>query len=284
VQFAWYGRGGDRLDATGEPFEASVDFFRVSPDAARVAYTVGAQRPDVWLLDFRRGSSTRLTFQGGSFPLWSADGRHVYYQCPPKGICRKAADGSDEEALIAGGTLARPTSTSPDGSTLLLGPGDIFALRLGAARSAEQEKPQPWLATSFNEDFPAFSPDGRWVAYQSDESGQDQVYVQGFPERRGKWQVSQVNGIFAHWRGDGRELYWAGPDGMLMAAVAAGAAGIETGKPAPLFRVPQGLGFAWFEPDREGKRFLVAEPAGGPERELPMVVVQNWPALAAEKP
>jgi hypothetical protein len=79
-------------------------------------------------------------------------------------------------------------------------------------------------------------------------------------------------------------LYWVAPDGTVMAApVTAGAAGIERGKPVPLFRPPRGLGAAWFDPDRDGKRFLVAEPAGGLERELPMVVVQNWPALAAEK-
>jgi hypothetical protein len=123
------------------------------------------------------------------------------------------------------------------------------------------------------------------VAYDSNESGQNQVFVQGYPERRAKWQVSQAGGFSPHWRGDGRELYWAGPDGNLMAApVTAGAAGLEAGKPALLFRVPRSVGVAWFEPDRDGKRFLVTEPAGGPERELPMVVVHNWPALAGEKP
>jgi Tol biopolymer transport system component/tRNA A-37 threonylcarbamoyl transferase component Bud32 len=280
VQFAWFGRGGEKLDAPGEAFETSVDYFRVSPDGARVAYTVGAQRPDVWLLDLRRATSTRLTFQGGLYPVSSPDGRQVYYQCWPKGICRKAADGSGEEEVVAGGTTMFPRSISPDGSTLLGGLADIFALPIGTPRPGERENLQPWLVTPYNEDYPAFSPDGRWVAYQSNESGQTQVYVQGYPEKRGKWQVSQTGGNFLHWRADGRELYWAGPDGMLMAApVTAGAAGIESGKPAPLFRVPQGLGFPWFEPDRDGKRFLVLEPAGVPDRELPMVVVHNWPAL-----
>jgi hypothetical protein len=180
----------------------------------------------------------------------------------------------------------RPRAISPDGSTLLLGAFDIFALGLGTLRPGEKEKPQPWLVTPFNEDMAAFSPDGRWVAYQSTESGRYQVYVQGYPEKRSKWLVSQANGGYPHWRGDGRELYWgSGADNMVTAApVTAGAAGIETGKPTPLFRVPQGLGLAWFEPDRDGKRFLVLESAGGPEREMPMVVVHNWPTLAAEKP
>jgi hypothetical protein len=146
---------------------------------------------------------------------------------------------------------------------------DILEFRPGAG-----EKPQPWLQT----------PDGRWVAYRSNESGRAEVYVQGYPERRGKWPVSQAGGIFPHWRADGRELYWTGMDGLLMAApVTAGPAGIETGKPTPVFRVPTTV-TGWFEPERDGRRFLVAEPAGGPERELPMVVVQNWPALLGGKP
>jgi Tol biopolymer transport system component/tRNA A-37 threonylcarbamoyl transferase component Bud32 len=284
MQFVWLGRGGERLDAPGDAFETGFGFFRLSLDAARVAYSVGAQQPDTWLLDLRRGTSTRLTFKGGFFPVWSPDGRQVYYQCLPMGLCRKAADGSGEEVVVAGGTAMRPCSISPDGSTLLGGIGDLFSLRLGTLRPGENDKPQPWLVTPFDEDFPAFSPDGRWVAYLSNESGRDQVYVQGYPERRGKWQVSQAGGGFPHWRGDGRELYWSGPDGMLRAApVTSGAAGIEIGKPSPLFRLPQGTGTGWFEPDRDGQRFLVLEPAGGPERELPMVVVHNWPALAAEK-
>jgi hypothetical protein len=183
-----------------------------------------------------------------------------------------------------------PQAISPDGSTLLLGAGDIFALRLRTFRQGERleerVKPQPWLATPYNEIYPAFSPDGRWLAYQSNESGITQVYVQGYPERRGKWQVSQAGGLAPRWRGDGRELYWAARDGTLMAApVSVGAAGLETGKPVPLFRMPQPPRFiSWFQPDRDGKRFLVVEPVGGPERELPMVVVHNWPALAGGKP
>jgi hypothetical protein len=103
--------------------------------------------------------------------------------------------------------------------------------------------------------------------------------VQGYPERRGKWLVSQDGGIIPQWRGDGRELYWVTPDGALMAAeMKPGQTGMETGKPQALFRVPATAGFPWFQPSKDGKRFLVLEPEGDAGRELPMVVVRNWPA------
>ena len=211
AQFAWFHRSGRKLETLAEPFETSVSTFGLSPDGARVAYTRTVQQADIWLLDIRRGTSTRLTFQIGGAPVWTPDGKQIYYRCP-RGICRKAVDGGGDEE-VASSSIAFPATMSPDGSTLLIGRGDILALRLGAG-----EKPQPWLQTPFNEDYPVYSPDGRWVAYDSDESGRYEVYVQGYPERRGKWQVSQVGGRFPHWRSDGRELYWRAPDSMLMAA------------------------------------------------------------------
>ena len=275
AQFGWFDRSGRKLESVGEPFEAGNLNFRLSPDGTRVAYARGdGQQTDVWLLDMRRGASTRLTFQRGSIPVWTPDGKQIYYRCR-RGLCRKAADGSGDEQVVSNNSVL-PRSFSPDGATLIMGAGDIFALRIGAA-----EEPKPWLQTPFTELTPEFSPDGRWVAYQSDESGRREVYVQGYPERRGKWQVSQTGGQTPHWRSDGRELYWTGLDTMLMAAmVTAGPAGIETGKPTPLFGIGTGIGFHLFEPSRDGKRFLVSERIGGPEREPPMVVVQNWPALA----
>jgi len=280
VQFVWFDRSGRKLESVGEQFEVGKPNFRLSPDGTRVAYVARAgQQVDIWLLDMRRGASTRLTFQSGSSPTWTPDGKQVYYQCPPRGVCRKAADGSGDEQVVSS-TIATPRSFSPDGSMLLWAVSDILALRIGAG-----EEPKPWLKTAFNEFTPEFSPDGRWVAYSSDESGRLEVYLQGYPERRGKWQVSQTGGRTPHWRSDGRELYWTGPaDNTLTAAtVTAGLAGIETGKPTPLFGIRTGVGSNLFEPDRDGKRFLVAEGVGSPDRDLPMVVVQNWPALLNRK-
>ena len=118
-------------------------------------------------------------------------------------------------------------------------------------------------------------PDGRWVAYQSNESGRFEVYIQGFPERRGKLQVSAEGGISPQWRVDGKELYWTGNDlsTVMAAPIDLQAAGVKAGRPELLFRAP-GFGVR----SRDGKRFLVWNPEGGEPPCLPMVVQLNWAA------
>ena len=162
-------------------------------------------------------------------------------------------------------------SVSPDGKVLLYGNVDIMTLPLTGER-----KPEAYLQTKYSENFTTFSPDGRWVAYDSDESGRSEIYVQGFPERRGKWPVSADGGRRPAWRADGKELYWAGPDGTLMAAsVELQAAGVRPGRTEALFRLPAGDEHAWFQPGHDGRRFLVYEPEGAPQYR-PMVVQLNW--------
>ena len=135
-------------------------------------------------------------------------------------------------------------------------------------------KPEAYLQTKYFESNATFSPDGRWVAYDSDESGRSEIYVQGFPERRGKWPVSTEGGRAPAWRADGKELYWAGPDGTLMAAsVELQAAGVRVGRTEALFRLPTET-ICLFQPGRDGRRFLVYEPEGAPQYR-PMVVVEK---------
>jgi len=107
---------------------------------------------------------------------------------------------------------------------------------------------------------------------------QSKLYVQGFPDRRGKWQVSAGGGSWAAWRADGKELYWASPNGMLMAAsMSLQGAAVHPGKPEPLFQL-ENLGSTPFAAARDGQRFLVLEPESGGQPDPPMVVVQNWVA------
>ncbi len=162
-------------------------------------------------------------------------------------------------------------SVSPDGKHLLLGNGDIMKLPLTGDR-----KPEAYLQGKKGEFGAVFSPDGRWVAYDSDESGRREIYLQGFPEHRGKWLVSAEGGTFPQWRADGKELYWVGLNGMLMAAsVELQTAGVRPGRPEPLFRITPGGQFPFFQSARDGRRFLVFEAVGVPH-DRPMVVVQNW--------
>ena len=164
-------------------------------------------------------------------------------------------------------------SVSPDGKVLLYGSSDIMTLPLTGER-----KPEAYLQTKYFENFAAFSPDGRWVAYDSDESGRREIWVQGFPERRGKWLVSAEGGGSPAWRPDGKELYWVGPDDTLMAAsVELQAAGVRVLRTEALFRLPTGDERARYQPSRDGRRFLVYEPEGALQGR-PMVVVENWAA------
>ena len=272
VQFGWRDRAGKQIEVVGQPVEADI-YYSLSPDGSRVAYGASSNggQNEVWVMEMARGLSTRLTFNGGRSPQWSPDGKQLYYW-NGKGIHRKAADGSGgEEFLSKTGTNEWPTSVSPDGKVLLYGVADIRKLGLDGERKSEA-----YLETKYSEGFAVFSPDGRWVAYRSDESGRQEIYVEGYPERRGKWLVSSEGGSNPQWRGDGKELYWSKADGMLMAAsIVLQAAGVQVGRAEALFRSTGQFGY--FENAKDGKRFLVAEPEVS-QQEFPMVVVENWAA------
>ena len=166
-------------------------------------------------------------------------------------------------------------SLSPDGKFLLYGNGDdIMTLPLIGER-----KPEVYLQTRYSESSASFSPDGRWVAYESDESGRREIYLQGFPERRGKWMVSAEGGRTPAWRADGKELYWVGLERTLMAtSVELQAAGVRVGRTEALFRLPASDERPpLYQASRDGRRFLVYEPEGALQ-DRPMVVVENWAA------
>ena len=268
-RFGWRDRAGKLLETIGQPFE-NLSAFSLSPDGSRVAYAAGAPQMDVWVLELARGLSTRITFSNARAPQWSPDGKQLYYH-NPSGIHRKAADGSGEEELVMKGTGAVfVQAVSPDGKYLLFGFADILTLPLTGER-----KPEVYLQTKYDERVATFSADGRWVAYRSDESGRQEIYIQGFPERRGKWLVSAAGGYDPQWRADGKELYWRDPDNTLMAAtVELQATGVNVGRAEPLFRLPD----PGFQPARDGRRFLVLKSEGGQQPDRPMVVIQNWAA------
>jgi len=273
ARFGWRDRSGKLLETLGEPAEVLAS-FSLSPDGTRVAYAAGPgfDKADVWVLDLARGTRTRVTFNQAIFPRWAPDGKQLYYN-NANGIYRKPADGSgEEELLVKTGIFSIVNSVSPDGKFLLFGNSDLMTLPLTGDRKAE-----PYLQTKFAERRAAISPDGRWLAYESDESGRVEIYIQGFPDKRGKWPVSAEGGLSPAWRADGNELYWVRPGGRMMTAgVELQPSGVRIGKPVALFP-PDTTNVSWLQPSRDGKKFLVLEPEAG-ERQTRMVVVQNWAA------
>ena len=264
-QFEWWDRAGKRIESVGQAAEVPFVLYSLSPDGSRVAVTTGRGFGDIWVMPFASGIATRLTFTGGQAAQWSPDGKHIYYNNAGN-IYRRAADGSGGEELLAKGDII--SSVSSDGKHLLFGLSDIFILPLEGGK-----KPVPYLQTKFDEGLAVFSPDGRWVAYRSNGSGRNEVYIEGFPERRGKWQVSAEGGGFPRWRADGKELYWTANDGgsLMAAPIELNADGVKAGRPELLFRAPN-----YGVPTRDGKRFLVLTQEGGEKTDLPMVVQLNW--------
>jgi Tol biopolymer transport system component len=223
--------------------------FSVSPDGRRVAVGVGleAGKQDIWIKQLDRGPFTRLTFGGGNRrPAWSPDGHTVAFihDTGATGVVyQRPVDGSMPQRLLAKlDRQVQEVAWAADGRWLLLrtdngtaGAGDIVGVR-----TSGDTTPVPLVADQFTELHPAVSPDGRWIAYTSDESGIQEVYVRAFPATTaGRWQVSNGGGFQPRWSSDGRELYFGNRD-RLMAAQLRTTGGFEVTELKPLL---SGVGF-----------------------------------------
>jgi serine/threonine-protein kinase len=230
-------------DGSGQPVGLEARLYenpRISPDGRRLAVTVTGDSEDIWVYELSRGTPTRLTFEAGTewYPVWAADGRRVFYakERPQWDLFWRAVDaGGEEELLHSNGYDKVPTSLSPDGTVLAYVEThpdtreDIWLLAL----DGEREK-IPFLRTPFDDNLPAFSPDGRWLAYQSNESGRTEVYVQAYPGPGGKVQISLDGGTEAAWSRDGREIFFR-RGGTMMSVSVETAGGIRAGRPRALF-------------------------------------------------
>ena len=284
----WRDREGKVLGMLGEPAVQRV--AQLSPDARLVAAQmndVAIGTNDLWIYDVARGLRTRFTFDPGedTQPTWSPDGRSVYFASNAKGataVYRKAIEGAGEVELVSSSEDSlQPTSVSPDGRFLLVNrstttaasKSDIVVLPL-----EPKGELRPFRATEFSEAWGAFSPDGKWVAYTSQESGEFEVFVTPFPGPGRRWQVSPHSGVYPQWRADGRELFWIQMDGQLAAAeVSAEGDGFRVGAVTPLFRLAAPTpGGPTFSPARDGKRFLVAPQAVQKPGSL-LTLVLGWP-------
>jgi serine/threonine-protein kinase len=237
----WIDRNGmTRTVAAPPKFYSSP---RLSPDGKLLALQVNENgSPDIWVYEFARNTLTRLTFGPGasSSPLWSADGRRIVYsnRTDSPSFRSKLADGSGAEETLYGKKFddqgAAPLAVSPDGKTLLFSASSAGRLAIEALSLDGSEKIQPFLQSSFNIATAKFSPDGRWVTYSSDESGQWEIYVQPFPVPGGKWMVSSGGGQYPRWTWNGREIFYRSGDKVM-------AVGVET---QPAFKA--GTPRMWF--------------------------------------
>ena len=212
----------------------------VAPDGQNFAVTIRAANDDIWLFNRTRGSFTRFTFAGGDnqVPIWSSDGSHVIYSRSnrARNLFWRPVNGGPEERLTSGDTVQFPDSTTPDGKLLAFtqrtgSNASIWVLPLEGAHTA-----RPLIATRFNEQNAMFSPDGKWLAFVSDESGHNEVYVQPFGREGVRSVVSTAGGARPMWAHDGRSLYYATGD-VLMQVAFDSAAG-KIGQPVVAMRVP----------------------------------------------
>jgi serine/threonine protein kinase len=286
-QLTWFDRTGRNLGVASEPDASDLRAPELSPDERHIAVDRTVQNnTDVWLMDLARGGFTRLTSDAAfdCTPVWSPDGTRIAFGSSRKGwdIWIKPASGTGTEELLLGTPkLKWPINWSKDGRFLIYNQGDSKMLDLWALpMTGNDRNPVVVSNTSFEERQGQFSPDGRWVAYQTNESGSGfEIVVQAFPEPSGKWQVSTGGGVQPRWRADGKELYFIAPDNRLMAMpVAVRGSSFEAGKPVPLFatRISDGGGSGkpQYAVSRNG-RFLINQVVEE-STAAPITLILNW--------
>jgi serine/threonine protein kinase/Tol biopolymer transport system component len=289
AQVTWYDRAGRKIGTVGPP--GWYNNVKLSPDGRKVAADQtdpDGRNVDVWIHDLARGSATRLTFNPSldQSPVWSPDGTQVLFTSnmgPSFHLFRKNADGSgpDEDlANFSSETLVNAWDWSRDNKYALVKVNNELWYLSWADR-----KPKPLLppgATVLNAQF---SPDARWVAYASNESGHMEIYVSPFPSGSGKWQVSTGGGEEPRWRRDGKELFYLSPGGKLMAVEVNAAAAFQSGTPVALFQTHRrqpvsSQDMFSYDVSADGKQFLVATNVDE-ANVAPMSVFLNW--TSAEK-
>jgi len=258
---------------------------RISPDGQRLA--VGIQGGGTWLYELARGTLTRLseTATATPFPIWSPDGKHVVFRSMASGgfnLYRMPADGSGvAERLTTSENLVVPGSWSPNGRVFAFSEQDMTTgWDIWVQSLKGEQKPQPFLQTPANEFAPMFSPDGHWLAYQSDLSGRSEVYVRSFPDPGGKMQISTEGGTQPMWARNGRELFYRDGDKMMAAAVETTPA-FAAAKPRLLFEghYETGLGLAAvanYDVSPDGQRFLMIKASEQESAATQLNVVLNW--------
>ena len=290
TRLLWFDRTGKQSGETGAPGDYGP--LSLSPDGRRLAVTTGQNSGglSIWVYDLLRGLTSRLTFStgGNGQPSWSADGKTIAFVSNQSGefhLYQTPADGTGTAGpLVVDDAQESRPSFSSDGRYL------IFERRPTASRPYEiwssplfgDRKPFPVIENQrFEVVHPALSPDGKWLAYMSPESGRPEVYVVPFVQGSlGKWLVSTAGGRFPRWRHDGRELFYISLDNKIISAdIAAQSTGLVIGKVTPLFQANPVFTNGWpYDVSSDGKKFVIATQADEKTAE-PLTLISNWPAL-----
>jgi serine/threonine protein kinase len=282
----WFDRSGKNLGMLGQP--AGYSGPALSPDGTRVAVAITdpqVKARDLWVFDLKRGTNSRLTFDPADelAPIWSRDSGQILFSSELKGgrdIYQKAASGLGDSQLVFQSTDQRKSVNdwSPDGRYVVYDlstpPTSLWVLPLFGDR-----KPFPFIKGAYDAREARFSPNGRFIAYTSNETGNYEVYVQTFPDRSGKWQVSTAGGTYPVWRRDGKELYFVSGGKLMAVDVATDGPKFEAGIPKPLFAADfrPGNWSSVYAPTADGQRFLAVTTVEQ-QSISPITVVTNWPA------
>ncbi len=286
ARMVWVDKRGTVVGSVAEL--APSYFCRVSPDGGRIVfddYDAESRNTDLWLHDLKRNVTTRFTFHASDdlTPVWTHDGQNILFSSNRNGayeVFIKSAGGADEEKLLLsdGKNELYPTGVTRDGRFVILSrrlPNAKWDLYYADLHG--DKKPLALLATEFNEWLGEFSPDGRWLVYQSDESGKYEVYVRPFPGGGGKWQISTGGGQGPFWSRDGRNIFYESGTGKLTSVkVQLGDQTLSTGIPEPLFDLAGREQFTVYDQSPDGIRF-VAQLAAGERSTNPVTLVINWP-------
>jgi WD40 repeat protein len=309
-QLVWFDRNGKRVGQVGSP--STYNNPRISPDGHRVAVDSNESgNRDIWVIDLSRGAvPARLTFDSASdiAPSWAPEGTRIAFASNRGGsavqykLYQRFASGAGVDELIFVGNpdeIVVPQDWSADGRYIVFMRAPVATVNVAVDHWVlplfGDKKPFPLLQSKSRNSQPRLSPDGRWVACTTNESGAYQVVVQPFPDSsKGKWQVTSKRGMEPKWRRDGRELYYLGLDGKLMAVPVSGEDAFQAGPPVALFQTPSTLpavptAFS-YDVTADGQRFLFNAPvalsqrdAGTAAASIPITTVVNWTSALNKK-
>ncbi|MFN7938802.1 MAG: protein kinase [Bryobacteraceae bacterium] len=286
IQPAWYSRDGKMLRTAGEP--RAYRQGTLSPDEKRFAAQIvdsASRNGDLWLLDLTSGILSRMTSDRANKDTvaWSPDGKEVFFSSNKTGVLnlyRKLAGGGDEQLVAASTEPVYPAEWLKDGSFTFMNTNGRSFYRLAPGVGM---KPETLLKTDYNKDGLRVSPDGRWAAYNTNESGRHEVYIAAFPSFTERRQVSNAGGVQGYWRKDGKELFYLSLDGKMVSVPVQPGTTLEAGIPKALFptRIRVAPVTDQFAVSGDGQRFLLLESVESESK--PFTIVLNWPAAVKRR-